>query len=335
MADYFSVIKRSVETLNPNTREARRALYERARGALLERLRAAEPRLPAPVIEAEQASLEAAISRIEAELSQRRSPLTVPPAVARVFTPRTGADTAAPAARPAAAQPPPPPPPTRPVDFDQDAPPPEAEEEEGSRRLLASSSPVLFIVIGALLIAAGGIAAYLFWPASRPAQQTASAPAPASTQAPASATAPAPRQRAAPAVNYVYLRQPVYYRTTHPVGTIVIDKAQNFLYVVRPNVVAIRYGIGLGRECTNVQGLYRVTRKEEWPGFSGRAEDRLKNPLGARAIYFDEKYRIHGTNAPAQVIGDDVNVGCLHLSNEDVIELSDKTPIDTRVVVTE
>jgi lipoprotein-anchoring transpeptidase ErfK/SrfK len=333
MADYFSVIKRSVETLNPNTREARRALYERARGALLERLRAAEPRLPAPVIEAEQASLEAAISRIEAELSQRRSPLTVPPAVARVFTPRTGADTAAPAARPAAAQPPPPPPPTRPVDFDQDAPPPEAEEEEGSRRLLASSSPVLFIVIGALLIAAGGIAAYLFWPASRPAQQTASTPAPASTQAPASATAPAPRQRAAPAVNYVYLRQPVYYRTTHPVGTIVIDKAQNFLYVVRPNVVAIRYGIGVGAECLGAAGLFRVTRKEEWPGLKSGG-DRATNPLGARALYLDTKFRIHGTDSP-QSIGRFAPFGCFRLSNEDIIEIYNNTPIDARVVVTD
>ena len=72
------------------------------------------------------------------------------------------------------------------------------------------------------------------------------------------------------------------------------------------------------------------------PDFRGSPEDRLKNPLGARAIYFDEKYRIHGTNAPARTIGeDDIGFGCLYLSNEDVVELSDKTLIDARVVVME
>jgi lipoprotein-anchoring transpeptidase ErfK/SrfK len=190
---------------------------------------------------------------------------------------------------------------------------------------------VLFIVIGALLIAAGGIAAYLFWPGSRPAPQKASAPAPASASAPA--TAPATRQRAAPAVNYVYLRQPVYYRTTHPVGTIVIDKAQNFLYVVRPNVVAIRYGIGVGAECLGAAGLFRVTRKEEWPGLKSGG-DRAANPLGARALYLDTKFRIHGTDSP-QSIGRFAPFGCFRLANDDVIEIYNNTPLDARVVVTD
>jgi lipoprotein-anchoring transpeptidase ErfK/SrfK len=175
--------------------------------------------------------------------------------------------------------------------------------------------PLIAAGVAVVLAAAGG-AALWFWPEREPE--------------------PSARVEERPTINYVYLRQPVYYRTTHPPGTIIVDKAQNFLYFVRPNVVAIRYGIGLGRECADAHGLYRVLRKEEWPGFRGNPEDRLKNPLGARAIYFDEKYRIHGTNAPARVIGeDDINVGCLYLTNEDVIELSDKTPIDSRVVVTE
>jgi hypothetical protein len=188
-----------------------------------------------------------------------------------------------------------------------------------SRAVLAEGSRwprALAVLAIALVIAAAGAAAFWWWPRSAAEVETV-------------------RSEERPTINYVYLRQPVYYRTTHPPGTIIVDKAQNFLYFVRPNVVAIRYGIGLGRECADAQGLYRVTRKEEWPGFHGSPEDRLKNPLGARAIYFDEKYRIHGTNVPAHVIGDDVNRGCLHLSNEDVIELSDKTPIDTRVLVTE
>lgn len=195
----------------------------------------------------------------------------------------------------------------------------ETEERARSRAVLTGGSrwPGKLAAIGAVLVVAVGAAAFWLWPQSEPE------PKPAATV-----------ER--PTVNYVYLRQPVYYRTTHPPGTIIVDKAQNFLYFVRPNVVAIRYGIGLGSECTNALGLYRVTRKEEWPEFRGSPEDRLKNRLGARAIYFDEKYRIHGTNAPAQVIGeDDIDRGCLFLSNEDVLELSDKTPVDTRVVVTE
>jgi hypothetical protein len=195
---------------------------------------------------------------------------------------------------------------------------PSEAERARSRAILAEPSRWprrLALIAAVLLVAAFGAAAFWFWPQREPE--------------------PVAQVEERPAVNYVYLRQPVYYRTTHPVGTIVVDKAQNFLYFVRPNVVAIRYGLGLGRECADAQGLYRVTRKEEWPEFRGSPEDRLKNPLGARAIYFDERYRIHGTNVPALVIGDDVVVGCLHLSNEDVIELAEKTPIDTRVVVTE
>ena len=60
-------------------------------------------------------------------------------------------------------------------------------------------------------------------------------------------------------------RQPVFYRTTHPVGTIIIDKPQHFLYLIQPNLVALRYGIGVGRPCADAAGLRRVTSKVEWP----------------------------------------------------------------------
>ena len=77
-----------------------------------------------------------------------------------------------------------------------------------------------------------------------------------------------------PAANasYIYLRQPVYYRTNHPVGTIVVDKTQGFLYVVRPSLSALRYGIGVGPECTASAGLYQIVRKEEWPGWKPPAQ---------------------------------------------------------------
>ena len=65
MADYFSVIHGAVQNLDPNTVGTRRDTYERARKAMLGRLRSAEPVLPIAVIDAELASLNEAIERVE------------------------------------------------------------------------------------------------------------------------------------------------------------------------------------------------------------------------------------------------------------------------------
>jgi hypothetical protein len=283
MANYLSVIQRAVAALDPNTAEARRELYDRARQMLLERL-------PRATVEAEIAALDEAIELIEAE-TVRRS--TIPPAV-----------------EPEPAQP-----------LPAIAPDEGAEQSEDERarwRAVLFDAPKpkrwRFVTAVAILLLVIGAGAF-FW------------------LRPEGGLEPATVEDR-PVVNYVYLRQPVYYRTQHPAGTIIIAKQQNFLYVVRPNVVAIRYGIGLGRECAVITGLHRVTTKEEWPGLRA-GSDRAKNPLGARAINFGTGYRIHGTGAAAQVIGDDVDFGCFHLSNDDVIELYDKTPADTRVVVEE
>jgi hypothetical protein len=43
-------------------------------------------------------------------------------------------------------------------------------------------------------------------------------------------------------VPFFFRRQPVFYRSAHPVGSIIIDKQQHFLYLIRPNQVALRYG---------------------------------------------------------------------------------------------
>jgi lipoprotein-anchoring transpeptidase ErfK/SrfK len=301
MTHYLSVMQRAVDSLDPNTVEARAALYERARGMLRERYSTARARL-------ELASLDEAIELIEAETLRRSgaADFGLPPRWAE----RAFVDEAREDEPPYAAEPLPPP-----DEFFE-----QTEAERARSRALLRGGPRRrwpFALLALALLAIAVLAAFWLRPAPTPEPVAA-----------------AKEERAT--INYVYLRQPVYYRTTHPAGTIIIDKAQNFLYVVRPNVVAIRYGIGLGTECTDAQGLYRVMRKEDWPGFHGSPQDRLKNPLGARAIYFDERYRIHGTNVPAQVIGeDDIERGCFFLSNEDVVELSDKTPIETRVVVTE
>jgi hypothetical protein len=46
MADYYPLIARAVGTLNPNTPEQRRALYDRARRTLVDQLRIKDPTLP-------------------------------------------------------------------------------------------------------------------------------------------------------------------------------------------------------------------------------------------------------------------------------------------------
>jgi lipoprotein-anchoring transpeptidase ErfK/SrfK len=57
------------------------------------------------------------------------------------------------------------------------------------------------------------------------------------------------------------------------------------------------------------------------------------NPMGARALYISGTvYRIHGTNAP-QTIGTAVSSGCFRLTNPELIDLYDRVPVGTKVVV--
>ena len=67
MADYHPLIARAVEGLENNTGEARRALYERARAALVSQLRSIEPALSEADITRERLALEDAIRKVEAE----------------------------------------------------------------------------------------------------------------------------------------------------------------------------------------------------------------------------------------------------------------------------
>ena len=40
----------------------------------------------------------------------------------------------------------------------------------------------------------------------------------------------------------------MFYRSQHPVGTIIIDTAERHLYLIESETRALRYGIGVGRE---------------------------------------------------------------------------------------
>lgn len=71
MADYYPLIARAVAGLDKNTGENRRALYERARTALVNQLRSVEPALNESDITRERLALEESIRKVEAEASRR------------------------------------------------------------------------------------------------------------------------------------------------------------------------------------------------------------------------------------------------------------------------
>jgi hypothetical protein len=71
MTDYYPLISRAVAGLEKNTGEVRRALYERARNALVDQLRSAVPALEESDITRERLALEEAVRKVEAESARR------------------------------------------------------------------------------------------------------------------------------------------------------------------------------------------------------------------------------------------------------------------------
>jgi lipoprotein-anchoring transpeptidase ErfK/SrfK len=145
-------------------------------------------------------------------------------------------------------------------------------------------------------------------------------------------------------------RELVSFPGDHRKGTIVINTTEKRLYRMEGDGMAMRYGIGVGREGFAWKGQERVTRKAEWPSWTPPAEMRrrekakgrnlparmeggVENPLGARALYLGNTlYRIHGTNQP-WTIGQAVSSGCIRLINEDIVHLFDNTRVGDLVIV--
>src|SRR3569833_486347 len=63
-------------------------------------------------------------------------------------------------------------------------------------------------------------------------------------------------------------KQVVYFRTTEAPGTIIVSTAERHLYLVQPGGRAIRYGIGVGRDGFQWQGLVTITNMKEWPDWT-------------------------------------------------------------------
>jgi len=150
-----------------------------------------------------------------------------------------------------------------------------------------------------------------------------------------------------------YKRQVVSYQSAESPGTIIVDTASRYLYLVEGGGKATRYGIGVGRQGFAWSGTATIGRKAEWPRwtppaamiarqpelakYAGGMPGGIDNPLGARALYLyqgnrDTLYRLHGTNEPWS-IGKAVSSGCIRLLNEDIVDIYNRAPTGTRVVV--
>jgi lipoprotein-anchoring transpeptidase ErfK/SrfK len=157
-------------------------------------------------------------------------------------------------------------------------------------------------------------------------------------------------------IDPAYLRQMVPDPTGETPGTIVVDQSQHYLYLVQPGGQAMRYGVGLGREGFAWSGRAVVQWKRKWPRWTppdemvarqpelepysienGGMEPGLQNPLGARALYIfqngeDTLYRLHGS-PEWWSIGQSVSSGCVRLINQDVVDLYDRVPNGSPILV--
>ena len=151
-------------------------------------------------------------------------------------------------------------------------------------------------------------------------------------------------------------RYQVNYRTSEPVGSIVVDSRARFLYYILPRGKAIRYGVATGQDAMGWTGRAYVGAMQEWPRWmppkdmlqrwphlqptadAGGLPGGPDNPLGSRALYLyypdgrDSMYRIHGTNEPEK-IGQGVSSGCIRMRDIDAIDLYSRVKIGTKVVV--
>lgn len=294
MTDYYRVLRKAIDELENADADARRAVYGRASKMVVSQLRGSDPPMPQAFISMHVEALKTAVLRIEGEFAGEAPAAPPRPAPARPVHPATAERE----------------PPGREIG---------ALPTDG-RRIAAIAAAVL-----AAVFIAGLSAYFLLAPNAPPPASQAGSPSPARPTAEVSPPA-SKRAGGAPDAAYILRPQRVFYRTTQPVGSVIVSRGQRFLYVVQPNNVAIRYAIGLGAACGNLAGMFRVTEKIDATG----------KPAGAfdpPALYFGgATHAVHKTSEPTS-IGQFVKAGCLHTAEQDMADLYQRIPLDERIIV--
>jgi lipoprotein-anchoring transpeptidase ErfK/SrfK len=322
MADYYPLLRKAIDRLDRPSEASRYNVYERARQALMRQLRGAG--VADADLDQHLESLDRAVAQIESEFADaREEPTRVlraareePQAVLSREEPPVTQHQEVPPAAPYQ---------------EASSPRPEARRAERSASVLrrwgvAMAAAVLVVVIAA------GFSLYSFRSGGR--QVAVDRPAPASPSSTPTAAASAD-DAAQP--SYILRRQRVFYRTTHPPGTIAVSTSQKFLYVVQPNQVAIRYAIGVGPECDKVAGLFHVTEKVPRPSDSATAKAPSAAVLPDQhfdppALYFDRGRAVHEATDP-KVVGQTVRTGCFQSWDRDIADLFERISVNDRVVV--
>lgn len=125
-------------------------------------------------------------------------------------------------------------------------------------------------------------------------------------------------------------------------GDIHVDAVGRYLYHIRDNGTAMRYGVAIAKGNLYEPGVYTIRRKVKWPKWTPTEEmierdpelyaehaegmpGGPQNPLGARALYLfegqrDTYLRIHGTPSPRS-IGSRASSGCVRMVMAHIIDL--------------
>ncbi|WP_441988153.1 L,D-transpeptidase [Paenibacillus sp. 2RAB27] len=107
---------------------------------------------------------------------------------------------------------------------------------------------------------------------------------------------------------------------------IIIDTEQHQLAVVSGDFILRRYPVGLGGDKTP-QGEFMISEKVRNPNGRSNGE------FGSRGMTLSNTlYAIHGTNKPAS-IGKDESHGCIRMLQQDVEELYNMVPGQTKVTI--
>jgi lipoprotein-anchoring transpeptidase ErfK/SrfK len=108
--------------------------------------------------------------------------------------------------------------------------------------------------------------------------------------------------------------------------SILVDKDKHLLALVSGNFVIRSYPVGLGGAKTP-EGDFVITEKVRNPNGKSNGD------FGSRGMTLsDTLYAIHGTNKPAS-IGKDESLGCIRMLQEDIEELFDMVPQQTKVKI--